>query len=190
MSGLSLRLEVRKLDTLCLFSVLNPASKARHLSIFHGRDEQLNAENVNVSSLHYIWQLFYSFFFFFFLGTIHLYGDSRGFVPLERDLARLLVLNINLSLCCITLLQFPREAPYHLPNNLHANECRAPSGELRFPAPLNLTRVIGASGQRMRKQSGNTPLCGWESDYKMSSDKIYLDLFILARRYALGTVGA
>lgn len=57
------RLEVRKLDTLCLLSVLNPASKTRHLSIFHGHDEQLNAGNVNVSSLHYIWQLFYSFFF-------------------------------------------------------------------------------------------------------------------------------
>lgn len=57
----------------------------RHLFILLRREQQLKAENVNVSSpsLH----LAAVFCCFFFLRTIHLYEDTRGFVPLERDLA-------------------------------------------------------------------------------------------------------
>lgn len=46
-----------------------------------GHEHQLNVENVNVSSSSCIQQLF------FFLGTIHLYKDTRGFVLAQRDLA-------------------------------------------------------------------------------------------------------
>lgn len=183
-----MRLEVRKLDTLRLFSVLNPASEAGHLSIFHGRDEQLNAGNVNVSSLRYIWQLFYSFFFF---PQDHLLvGRQQRICSAREGFSSSIGIKHKSLLVLHYIITISPRGSLSPPDNLHANECGAPRGELRFPAPLNLTRVIGASGQRMRKQSGNTPLRGWESDYKMSSAKIYLDLFILARRYAPGTVGA
>lgn len=59
------------------------------------------------------------FFFFFFLGTIHLYEDTRGFVPLERDLA------LSIGIKNKSLLALPSE--YYI-----------------FPARLPITSLITA----------------------------------------------